>query len=37
MKTRKNIVRFDNWMAFDKVAAGNDGRSVPLDKSGTTN
>ena len=29
MRERKNIVRFVNWMGFDK-AAGNDGRCVPL-------
>ena len=29
MEKRVNIVRFVNWMGFDK-AAGNDGRSVPL-------
>lgn len=32
MVKRVNIVRFVNWMGFDK-AADNDGRSVPLDNS----
>jgi len=31
MEKRVNIVRFVNWMGFDK-AAGNDGRSVPLNR-----
>lgn len=33
MEKRINIVRFVNWMGFDK-AAGNDGRSVPLNNRG---